>query len=321
VCILGAATGLKVLINHVFGQAFPYMTYFLAVSVCAWLLKGWWGYFVALASCVIGALVFVEPLYSFKIGFGLIGHCLIFFGEASLIVCSLNRMHGAVRDAEAATRTRDLFMAIISHDLRNPLSVINMNTASMLRKDPENKPAASMQRAVAKMDRLIQQMVELSKTASGGARLNVEAVTPKEMLDEAIATISPSYRVHIEVEAQDDMTMVYWDRTKVDQILTNMLSNACKYGDGKPIHVVLEVHDLVVNVRVRDEGPGIPQAERERLFQPYARMSNAKGYDGLGLGLWVTRQLAEMMGGSVKIESEEGQGTVFSVTLPRKVVV
>jgi signal transduction histidine kinase len=269
-----------------------------------------------IASCVIGVFAFVGP---FDLGF--VGHHFIFVGEASLIVYALNRMHRAVREAETATRTRDHFMAIVSHDLRNPLSAIHMHVDTILRKDPGNRSALVMHRAVGKMERLIQQMVELVRSLSSGEiPLHIEPVCPKDILEEAIATISPSCPVHVQVEVDQGSTATaYWDRVKVDQIFTNMLTNACKYGGGKPIRVILDVHDVTVQVRVQDEGCGIPHEEKARLFRPYARMSNAKGRDGLGLGLWVTRQLAEMMGGSVEVESEEGRGTVFSVTLPRKV--
>jgi signal transduction histidine kinase len=107
-----------------------------------------------------------------------------------------------------------------------------------------------------------------------------------------------------------------WDPLRVEQIVVNLISNAMKFGPGKPVTVSLTRRDGAAVLSVRDEGPGIPPADRERIFDRFFRSDVGRGIAGLGLGLSIVRDLAHAMGGSVAVASEPGHGSEFMVSLP-----
>lgn len=108
-----------------------------------------------------------------------------------------------------------------------------------------------------------------------------------------------------------------WDRLRIEQILRNLLSNAIKYGGGQPVRVVLGTDEERVDIEVIDQGMGIPPADLDRIFERFERLAPDPRRDGFGLGLWITRQVVEAMGGVIGVQSVPGQGTTFSVRLPR----
>src|SRR5439155_19333462 len=108
-----------------------------------------------------------------------------------------------------------------------------------------------------------------------------------------------------------------WDRSRLEQVVANLVSNACKYGDGKPIEVRVEAHDGRARLRVRDGGLGISREDRARIFQPFERAGGRDRAPGLGLGLYVVRKIVEAHGGRIELESEPGSGSTFTVELPR----
>jgi signal transduction histidine kinase len=107
-----------------------------------------------------------------------------------------------------------------------------------------------------------------------------------------------------------------WDRTRIEQIVTNLLSNAIKYGDGKPIRVAAREVDGWLRLDVKDDGAGIPRADQSRIFQAFERVTAASRVGGLGLGLYIGRQIAVAHGGALSVESKPGQGSVFTLELP-----
>jgi signal transduction histidine kinase len=109
-----------------------------------------------------------------------------------------------------------------------------------------------------------------------------------------------------------------WDRSRLDQIVTNLVTNAIKYGPGKPVQVAVSRDVESAELRVRDHGIGIPAEQQERIFGKFERAASQRNYGGLGLGLWITRELVELMHGSVRVESTEGEGATFIVSLPLK---
>jgi len=107
-----------------------------------------------------------------------------------------------------------------------------------------------------------------------------------------------------------------WDRTRLDQAITNLLSNACKYGMGKPILVSASSDSSEATVCVRDEGEGIAAENLDRLFGRFERILPRSGTEGLGLGLWIAKQIIDKHGGTITVQSELGKGTAFTITLP-----
>ncbi len=121
----------------------------------------------------------------------------------------------------------------------------------------------------------------------------------------------------ITVHAPDGIEGI-WDGGRLDQVLTNLLSNAVRYGNGKPIEMRVEDRGEAASFAVRDQGIGISPADRVRIFERFERAVSGCHYGGLGMGLWISRRIVEAHGGSIDVESEPGRGSVFTVTLPKR---
>jgi signal transduction histidine kinase len=104
---------------------------------------------------------------------------------------------------------------------------------------------------------------------------------------------------------------------RVEQVVTNLLSNAIKYGAGRPVEVAVSGDDLLARLTIRDHGIGIPLEHQARIFERFERAVSDRHYGGLGLGLWIVRQIVDALGGSIIVESEAGKGSTFTVNLPR----
>jgi signal transduction histidine kinase len=117
----------------------------------------------------------------------------------------------------------------------------------------------------------------------------------------------------------DAPAMGRWNRLRLEQVVSNLLTNAIKYGCGRPISVELKQDEEHVWLSVRDEGIGIAPADQERIFERFERAVSEQHYSGFGLGLWIVRQILDAMGGRIHVQSEPGQGSVFTVELPLRI--
>jgi signal transduction histidine kinase len=137
-----------------------------------------------------------------------------------------------------------------------------------------------------------------------------------ERLEPDFARAGCEVRLAVEGEARG-----WWDPMRVDQIIVNLLSNAVKYGQGKPVHVTIQRRGEGVALEVKDQGIGISEEAQARLFRKFERAVLARHYGGLGLGLYISRTLAEAMGGTIQVDSQPGQGATFMVWLPYEPVL
>jgi signal transduction histidine kinase len=108
-----------------------------------------------------------------------------------------------------------------------------------------------------------------------------------------------------------------WDRVRLEQVVTNLLSNAAKYGSSRPVEVTVSGDGTTAVLSIRDHGIGIPPEHQSRIFERFERAVSDRHYGGLGLGLWIVRQIVEALGGSIRVESETGEGSTFTVLLPK----
>jgi PAS domain S-box-containing protein len=231
--------------------------------------------------------------------------------------------------AEAGSAAKSEFLSSMSHELRTPLNAV-LGFAQLLRRDKKEPLSTRHQERVEQilkggehLLRLIDDVLDLSRIEAGGISISMEPVSVVDVLDEAQRTLEPiaaRHGVRLEVEPlASDLPMVSADRTRFVQILMNFGSNAIKYNrpDGKVSFVVSTPSAAVVRITVRDTGMGIAAEKHDKLFQPFQRAGQETGpIEGTGIGLVITRKLAQLMRGDVGFESEPGAGSTFWVDLP-----
>ena len=235
--------------------------------------------------------------------------------------------------AEAANEAKSTFLANMSHELRTPLNAI-IGYSEMLIEDAEDEnedfiPDLDKINSSGKhLLGLINDILDLSKVESGKMELYIEEFSLRKVVDEIEATIKPLVEKNNNTVVVDYMTKVSTmnaDITKIRQILLNLLSNASKFTkDGK---ITIEVNNSIhienaIDFIVKDTGIGMSEAQVSKVFQPFTQADEktTRKFGGTGLGLTITKMFSEMMGGKISLESEEGKGTTFTVTIPVTVV-
>jgi signal transduction histidine kinase len=177
------------------------------------------------------------------------------------------------------------------------------------------------QRQARQLARLVDQLLDVSRLSSRDLRLDREETDLAEVARDVIARYEDAAaetgsRVTLSTTGA---TVGWWDRSRLDQVLTNLLGNALKYGAGSPIAIsVSESSSGYVRLIVRDEGPGIPVADQDRIFGQFERATASEEVPGMGLGLWLVRRIVTAHGGTVTLESRPREGAAFSVLLPRR---
>jgi PAS domain S-box-containing protein len=221
-----------------------------------------------------------------------------------------------------ALQARDEFLSIAAHELRGPVTTIHLAVESLLRQKAAprstNKLLAAIERGDRSLSRFIDELLDVSQARSGKLRLDLETLDIAEVVRTAMSRLEPEIvksgsALSITTEGR---AVGHWDRTRLGQVVCNLLSNALKFGVGKPIEVSVVARDNHAMLVVRDHGMGIAPEMRERIFNPFERAVSSRNYGGLGLGLYVARTLVSGMGGTIEVESEPGKGTAFTVTLP-----
>ncbi|NUO51970.1 MAG: response regulator [Polyangiaceae bacterium] len=225
-----------------------------------------------------------------------------------------------------SAQQKDAFLATLAHELRNPLVPLRTGV-DYLKRQPGQPPASAkvvetMNRQLDHMVRLIDDLLDVARISRGVLELKCGQFVLADVVNEAILDLKsvPSQR-SLEIECSlDDRVMVYADRTRIRQIVGNLLDNAVKYSQtGGTIRVELERGGDNVSVRVCDQGIGIAADKQDQVFDMFTRVQRPESMltGGLGLGLAIARQLAEMHGGALGVTSRgEGLGSTFTLTLP-----
>lgn len=224
-----------------------------------------------------------------------------------------------------ALRLREEFLGIASHELKTPLTALLMQVQGVERAmsfDPTlERYYARLKRAAAaglRLEKLINELLDVSRIAEGRLRLEPERFELAPLIEEVVARfgeISNPAEPKITIDLEPGIHG-RWDRLRLDQVVTNLLSNALKYGSGKPIEVTTRRAANFAVISVRDNGIGIAKEEQQRIFGRFERSVQSRAYGGFGLGLWIAREIVVLSGGTIGVESEEGAGACFSVRLP-----
>ena len=233
-------------------------------------------------------------------------------------------------DAQAAITLRDEFLSIASHELRTPLTSLQLQVSNLLRLLPRQRPEhltteflvpklGEVDRQIDRLALLIGSLLDVSRASSGRLQLELAEVQLSELVGQLVARLDADLKsAGCEVTlALDDAIVGRWDRLRVDQIITNLVGNAMKYGAGAPITIETRRAGADrVEVVVRDRGIGIAAADQARIFERFARAVPAENFGGLGLGLWIVRVFVEAMHGTVAVVSAPRKGATFTVSLP-----
>jgi two-component system phosphate regulon sensor histidine kinase PhoR len=213
------------------------------------------------------------------------------------------------------------FVATISHELRTPMAAVFGAAQTLLRRDVVFQPerARELLEMIAsqatRLSQITEEVLLTTRLDRGDLRVEREPVDLGELVRATVLTLAPEPAIAVEVEP--GVPSATGDRDRIQQVLVNLLDNALKYGDS-PIRVHVAAANSAVRVAVADAGPGIPRADQERIFEKFFRsgpeLSRAVG--GTGLGLYISRELTQRMGGSLDVRSEPGSGATFVVELP-----
>lgn len=233
------------------------------------------------------------------------------------------RQAAALREAMSA---RSRFFASMSHELRTPINAVLGYNSLLLDgmygglNEKQIQGLGRSQKATRHLLDLVNDVLDLSKIEAGKIDIALEPVQVPDIVTEMFVTVKPLADEHgssLTMEPMADPTTIVSDSRRLRQILLNLLSNAIKFGQGKPIRAVYRrTPDGDVVIEIIDQGPGIPEADRDRIFREFEQLASSGPQPGTGLGLAISRRLAEALGGSLTVESEQGKGSTFRLAFP-----
>jgi signal transduction histidine kinase len=226
---------------------------------------------------------------------------------------------------------RDEFFSAASHELRTPLTTLGLQTEGLLQSYATGKEPARgeddrlrrrlglIRKQVVRLDQLVDQLLDISRLIEGRLDLHIEEVDLQSVALEAIDLLrEPAQRAGSPILFRgDDSVVGRWDRLRLGQVVTNLLSNAIKFGRGRPIEIELVADEREAELQVRDDGEGIEREAQARIFERFERATSVRRHPGMGLGLWITKQIVDACHGTISVASEIGRGCAFTVRLPR----
>lgn len=244
-----------------------------------------------------------------------------------LLTAATVSFRARARERQEESRRKDEFLAVLAHELRNPLTAVKNALAVLGRVPPGGEQAgrarAILDRQASHLVRLVDDLLDVSRVASGKIRLQRAPVDLAETVRAAVQDVRPMYEgkgLGLELAPPAGPAWVDGDATRLSQVVTNLLFNACKFTEsGGRVAVALGVDQGRVWLRVRDDGAGLDRAMLSRLFQPFVQADATlhRTAGGLGLGLALARSIAELHGGAIRAESDgPGHGATFTVELP-----
>jgi signal transduction histidine kinase len=238
-------------------------------------------------------------------------------------------LYQEVTAERAAMRAKDQLLSIAAHELRTPLTALlgflDLIQGQLRREEPNlllvRQRIAIVRRQARRLADLVEELLGLAQLEAGEAKLRPEQLELEEFVTNIVDRFVPGDGGATRVRAHGLWAgiTVMWDEGRIDQILNNLIDNSLRYSPaGSPVEVMVEVSDDDVRFRIHNHGIGLSPEELSRLFQPFSRLVTPEWHvGGLGLGLYVSRTLAERHGGRLWLESEPDQGVTAMLVLPR----
>jgi PAS domain S-box-containing protein len=229
----------------------------------------------------------------------------------------------------AAVQMREDFLAIASHELRTPITPLQLQLQGFIHmietgrlehvSDLRLKEMLEISDSqVARLSRLVGQLLDVSRIGTGRFKMEPETVDLAHLVEDVL------FQLRHEIEASECRVVLklennvrgIWDRIRIEQVLINLLTNATKYAAAKPIEIQIRGDEDRARLSVQDHGMGIAIEDQKRIFERFERAVSSKHFGGLGLGLFITKQIVEVHRGRISLESESGRGATFTVELP-----
>jgi signal transduction histidine kinase len=323
---VGLATAIRFTLDEMLGEHLMFSLYYVAVAVAAWAGGVRPAMITAIASAILANYIFSDPRGQLIIPNVREFWAMIVFLSVSLFIGVLSEISLTSQErARIAEQQKDDFLAILAHELRNPLAIIHYTNVANERDGEavgQNK-ADVIDRQVQQMDQMIDDLVDIAQVSRGKFRLAFEPIAMASVVDEAVAEVQRQFdgRDHELIVERSDANLVLWgDPLRLQQILANLLRNAARYTPrGGRIELKVDAEKDQAVVRIRDNGQGIPREMLSRIFdlQTQVQQSLENSGTGLGVGLALVRTLVELHGGRIAAISDgPDRGSEFIVRLP-----
>jgi signal transduction histidine kinase len=239
------------------------------------------------------------------------------------VVAATTLILGAVTDERRrALAMRESLISLAAHELKTPLTSLLLRAQKLTRllregarsgADPV-RDAETVEGLVKRIGRLVDDLLDVSRISAEKMRLDLEDVDLSALTREVVARLPESQQALVSIAAPEALTG-HWDRLRVDQIVSNLVSNALKYGEQRPVQVSVERAKERARLVVSDQGVGIADRDLKRIFERFERAA-AKNVSGFGVGLWIVHQIVRSLGGTTDVKSRVGAGSTFVVELP-----
>lgn len=232
-------------------------------------------------------------------------------------------------ELEHAVKMRDDFMSLVAHELRTPLNTLYVETQlRQLQLERGDQQAFSPDNLRAMIDRdghqirsmirLISDMVDVSRIKSGRLSIRPEKTNLSQLLRRVVEGMTQQAQAAgcaIRLSIEEDV-IGFWDEFRIEQVVINLLTNAYRYGCSKPVEVTLATRDDLAEICVRDQGMGIAEDAQQKIFEKFERLDATNIREGLGMGLYIAKQLVSAHDGEILVNSVPGEGAMFRVILP-----
>lgn len=227
---------------------------------------------------------------------------------------------------------RDEFISIASHELKTPLTSLLLQTQAFKRsqrkndysiyeRDHVNKIVEQTYKQVVRLSRLVEDMLDISRIRSGKFDMTKSQFDLGELVGEVAEKMSTQFinaGCGLPVIKRPEHVLGEWDRDRMEQVITNLFSNAIRYAPGKPVELVLKDEGQNIRLEVHDHGSGIDEKDHKKIFERFERAVGAMNTSGMGLGLFISKQIIEAHEGQIWVESKKGQGATFIIVMPKK---
>jgi signal transduction histidine kinase len=302
----------------------PLFLFVAAVFVVAWVAGPRPASLSAALSSVLALRLFL-PVPPSQFGASNLGPLAFFAVVSAGIIYLTGRLQRLERQARMLSQAREEFLSAAAHELRSPLAALQLQI-DVLEREVQGRStfdgtwlrerAGRLRRQVERLRKLLDVLMDIARLQAGRLQLERTRVDLAEVARAVVARLAEEQTTPCELHIRADGPVVgRWDRARLDQVVTNLLSNACKYGEGKPVQIRIAAENGTAKLVVRDEGIGIAPEDTARIFERFERVADNLRFEGMGVGLWIARQIVQAHGGQIHVDSAPGGGATFTVEL------